>query len=50
LSTGRTGQLLALAILCLVLGSVYLLLISPVIDLYSEREATLARGGASIYP
>jgi len=33
---------LALAILCLVLGGVYLLLISPVIDLYSEREATLA--------
>jgi general secretion pathway protein M len=42
LPTGRTGQLLALAILCLVLGGVYLLLISPVIDLYSEREATLA--------
>jgi general secretion pathway protein M len=42
LPTGRTGQLLALAILCLVLGGVYLLLISPAIDLYSEREATVA--------
>ncbi len=40
--TGRTGQLLALAILCLVLGGVYLLLVSPILDLYSQREATLA--------
>ena len=42
LPTGRTGQLLALAILCLVLGGVYLLLVSPILDLYSQREATLA--------
>jgi general secretion pathway protein M len=42
LPTGRTGQLLALAILCLVLGGVYLLLVSPILDLYSEREATVA--------
>jgi len=33
---------LALAILCLLLGAVYLLLVSPVLDLYSQREATLA--------
>jgi hypothetical protein len=42
LPTGRAGQLLALAILCLVLGGVYLLLVSPILDLYSQREATLA--------
>ena len=42
LPTGRTGQLLALAILCLVLGGVYLLLVSPILDLCSQREATLA--------
>ena len=41
LPTGRTGQLLALAILCLVLGGIYLLLVSPILDLYSQREATL---------
>jgi len=34
--------LLALTILCLVLGGVYLLLVSPIFDLYSQREATLA--------
>jgi general secretion pathway protein M len=42
LPTGRAGQALALAILCLVLGGVYLLLVSPVLDLYAQREATLA--------
>src|SRR6202030_673147 len=42
LPTGRTGQLLALGILCLVLAGIYLLLISPILDLYSQREATLA--------
>ena len=41
LPTGRTGQLLALAILCLVLGGVYLLLVSPILDLCSQREATV---------
>jgi len=41
LPTGRTGQLLALAILCLVLGGVYLLVVSPILDLYSQREASL---------
>ncbi len=40
--TGRAGQLLALAILCLVLGGVYFLVVAPVLDLYSQREATLA--------
>jgi len=34
--------LLALGILFLVLGGVYLLLVSPILDLYSQREATLA--------
>ena len=34
--------MLALAILCLALGGVYLLLVSPVLELYSQREATLA--------
>jgi len=34
--------LLALAILCLVLGGVYFLVVAPVLDLYSQREATLA--------
>jgi general secretion pathway protein M len=42
LPTGRTGQLLALGILCLVLVGIYLLLVSPVLDLYNQREATLA--------
>jgi general secretion pathway protein M len=42
LPTGRAGQALALAILCLVLGGVYLLVVSPVLDLYAQREATLA--------
>jgi general secretion pathway protein M len=42
LPTGPAGRALALAILCLALGGVYLLLVSPVIDLYSQREATLA--------
>jgi len=42
LPTGRAGQSLALAILCLALGGIYLLLVSPVLDLYSQREATLA--------
>ena len=34
--------MLALGILCLVLGGIYLLLVSPVLDLYNQREATLA--------
>src|ERR1700682_3475217 len=42
LPTGPAGRSLALAILCLALGGVYLLLVSPVLDLYSQREATLA--------
>jgi general secretion pathway protein M len=34
--------LLALAILCLVLSGVYFLVVAPVLDLYGQREATLA--------
>src|SRR5207249_7666098 len=39
---GRAGQLLALAILCLVLAGIYLLMIAPVLDMYAQREAMLA--------
>ena len=34
--------MLALSILCLVLGGVYFLVVAPVLDLYGQREANLA--------
>ena len=41
LPTGRRGQLLALSLLLVALGCVYLLVVSPVLNLYSERAAML---------
>jgi general secretion pathway protein M len=42
LPSGRNGRLLALAILCLMLGSIYLLIVSPLLGLYRQRETMLA--------
>ena len=39
--TGRRGQLLALSLLLVALGGVYLLIVSPLIGLYAERAALL---------
>ena len=39
--TGRRGQLLALSLLLVALGGVYLLIVSPLLGLYAERAAVL---------
>jgi hypothetical protein len=39
--TGRRGQLLALSLLLVVLGGVYLMVVSPLLGLYAERAAVL---------
>ena len=39
--TGRRGQLLALSLLLVALGGVYLLVVSPLLGLYVERAAVL---------
>src|SRR5947207_14116782 len=39
--TGRRGQLLALSLLLVALGGVYLLVVSPLLGLYAERAAVL---------
>ena len=39
--TGRRGQLLALSLLFVALGGVYLLVVSPLLGLYAERAAVL---------
>jgi general secretion pathway protein M len=41
LPTGRRGQLLALSLLFIVLGGVYLLVISPVLNFYADQAAAL---------
>ena len=42
LPTGRAGRSLAVALLCLVLGAGYFLLVMPVLEMYSLREGVLA--------
>ncbi|MGA8755763.1 MAG: type II secretion system protein GspM [Stellaceae bacterium] len=44
LPTGRRGQLLALALLVLVLGCVYFLAVTPLVDLYQQRAAKIEDG------
>ena len=39
--TGRTGRLLALILVFAALGGAYLLVVSPLLDLYAERAAVL---------
>ena len=39
--TGRRGQLLALSLLFVALGGVYLVVVSPLLGLYAERAAVL---------
>src|SRR5437660_6962523 len=39
--TGRRGRLLALSLLLVALGSVYLLVVSPLLGLYAERAAVV---------
>jgi general secretion pathway protein M len=39
--TGRQGRLLALCLLFVALGGVYLVVVSPLLDLYAERAARL---------
>ena len=39
--SGRRGQLLALSLLLVVLGGVYLMVVSPLLGLYAERAAVL---------
>jgi general secretion pathway protein M len=39
--TGRRGQLLALSLLFVALGGVYLVVVSPLLGLYTERAAVL---------
>ena len=39
--TGRRGQLLALSLLLVALGGVYLMVVSPLLGLYAERAAVL---------
>jgi general secretion pathway protein M len=39
--TGRPGRLLALSLVLLALGGVYLLVVAPLLDLYSQRAAVL---------
>jgi Tfp pilus assembly protein PilO len=39
--TGRQGRLLALTLLFVVLGGLYLLAVSPLLDFYAERSARL---------
>lgn len=39
--TGRQGRLLALSLLFIALAGVYLVVVSPILDLYSERAAVL---------
>lgn len=41
--TGVTGRLLALTLLFVVLGSLYLLAVAPVVDFYAERAARIER-------
>lgn len=41
--TGLTGRLLALILVLAVLGSLYLLVVVPLVDFYAERAATLER-------
>ena len=42
--TGRRGRLLALSLVFVVLGGVYLLVVAPLVDFYAEREARLEDG------
>jgi hypothetical protein len=44
LPTGRRGQLLAVGLLLLVLGSLYFLAVAPLVELYQQRAATLEDG------
>jgi general secretion pathway protein M len=44
LPTGRRGQLLAVSLLLMVLGSLYFLAVSPLVELYQQREARLEDG------
>ena len=41
LTTGYQGRLLALLLLLVVLGAVYLVVAAPLIELYASREAVL---------
>jgi general secretion pathway protein M len=41
LPSGRRGQLLAASLVLIALGGVYLLVVSPLLDLYSERATVL---------
>lgn len=42
--TGRRGQILAVALLLLVLGSLYFLAVAPLVELYQQREAKIEDG------
>jgi general secretion pathway protein M len=41
LPTGRRGQLLAVGLLLLLLGSIYFLAVAPLVDLYQQRQAKI---------
>jgi general secretion pathway protein M len=42
LATGPVGRLLAAGILCVLLASLYLMVVAPLLDLYASRTAVLA--------
>lgn len=44
LPTGRRGQLLAVGLLLLVLGSFYFLAVTPLVDLYQQRASKIEDG------
>jgi type II secretory pathway component PulM len=41
LPTGPRGRILALSLICLALGGVYLLVVAPLIELYAKHAAVL---------